>query len=184
MSKFLEALKWLAQYGIIDIVFGLGVGSIVLSAFRRRTVPEIDGVEIYSMLSHTTDPQFTHKSKLLFYVENQSGKPLYIYRALFRPKRSLLQKSSPRLRISPKTRINPRGWYLPFVASAPGETLALPQFLGHGEKCALFITLAEDYSRDVDGQRQLEDLRAKLSCGVLMIYCICGAEQKILKTKI
>jgi hypothetical protein len=184
MPDLLKALEWLARHGIIDIAFGLGIGSIILSAFRRRTVREIEGVEVFAELSHTTDPQFTHKSKLQFYIENRSGQPLYIYRALFRPKRSALQKSSSRLRISPKARINTRGWYLPFVASAPGEMRKLPQSLEHGERRALFITLAEDYSDDNDGQQQLEDLRIKRSFGLLMIYCICGAEQRILKTRI
>ena len=84
MNNLLETLEYLSRYGFIDILFGLGIGGIIISAFRKRTVKELKSVEVAFFFSFNTNPKLNHKSKFYISIENRSDKPLYIYQARFR----------------------------------------------------------------------------------------------------
>ena len=74
----LDWLECLARYGIIDIIFGIGIFSFLWSKLRAKTIDEIDGVEIL--------PHFdTANSVFEIEVRNNSNENLYVYRSYFLP---------------------------------------------------------------------------------------------------
>lgn len=180
VEGLLQCLEWLAKYGFIDIVFGLGIGGFIVAHFRKRPVSEIDGVEIAVQFLHTNDPNIIYKSKLYFTIENHSGQPLYIYRVLFSS--TPATKQGPKL--SPGIRKNITGWYLPTVeAQAPGGKGELPQIVPTGGKCTMFIPLDSSYNKP-EAQQELEHMREEKAIGVLMMFCMCGERQLVLKSNV
>lgn len=77
-QKPLDFLERLNKYGVIDILFGLGIFSYLRKRLRRRSVSSIFLVDI--------KPRFDQENAwFAVEVQNNSTKPLYIYRCCFKP---------------------------------------------------------------------------------------------------
>lgn len=78
MEIVLKTLETLSKYGIIDIVFGIGIFSLLAKLVRRKTYSDIENVDFLPYINQE-DGQFT------LTIKNQSTEPLYLYQAYLEP---------------------------------------------------------------------------------------------------
>ncbi len=78
MESILKILEWLSKYGMIDIIFGVGIFTFIANAFKSKTTSEIDSVDLL---------RYIDKNNNLFRltIKNQTSEPLYLYKAYITP---------------------------------------------------------------------------------------------------
>ncbi|THF51821.1 hypothetical protein E6C50_08680 [Flavobacterium supellecticarium] len=74
----LNILEWLSKYGFIDILFGIGIFTIINKALKSKIKSSIDGADLL--------PYFdTDNNTFILGIKNQSSQPLYLYQAYVKP---------------------------------------------------------------------------------------------------
>ena len=187
MNNILAILELLSRYGIIDIIFGLGVTGIIYSAFRRRAVKELRGIEITTKFKY--DSYKDYKSRLNIFIKNNSGEPFFIYRILFRPIKnaSKILKTEVTSVIHPDTCITPNGWYHVPIENDGDNDSDLPILMKsniQNQWITFYIPFADEISEHPNLTKYFETIRENHKCGLLFMQCIYKGEQKTLKTKL
>jgi hypothetical protein len=87
LDSILNTLEWAARYGIIDIVFGLGIVGLVLRGLRRYIPRNLDNLHIHvqSQELHANDFHEQYDHVLGIFIANSGTTNVYIARAFFRP---------------------------------------------------------------------------------------------------
>lgn len=189
MNDILRVLELLSRYGIIDIIFGLGVTGIIYSVFRKRAVRELKGIEITTKFRY--DAYKDYKSRLNIFIKNNSGEPFFIYRVLFRPIKnaSKILKTKVTSVIHPDTCITPKGWYhVPIETDGSNNNdNDLPILMKPNIQNAwitFYIPFADSISEHPNKKKYFETIRENHKCGLLFMKCIYKGEQKTLKTRL
>lgn len=79
VSSKLETLKWLAEYGFIDMFFGFGALTIIYQLFRKVIPKNIDELEV------SADFESDKDDLLYIQLTNSGNKNIYISKAYFKP---------------------------------------------------------------------------------------------------
>ncbi len=74
----LETLETLSKYGIIDIVFGIGIFSLLAKLIRKKTFSDIENVDLLPYIN-------MDNGTFILTIKNQSTEPLYLYQAYIEP---------------------------------------------------------------------------------------------------
>lgn len=170
IETVLTKLEWLAKYGFIDIIFGVGVTGLAWRLIRRVIPNNLDGIDVnLSQGGAVTILGQRVEQSLTIEIGNSSGKNCYIGRAYFSATQRRwwtlwLKRSSTRLRVYPKSkRITAKK---AFELKFPGQNM---QFLseyetiirpGHTNVQSTFLALEEPVSQDIIEAR---------CCGVLYL---------------
>jgi hypothetical protein len=183
--NLLDWLEWLARYGIIDIVFGVGILGYLRQLFRSPTVEHIPGVEIHRRFR-------TDGGYLEIEVMNLSSQPLYIYKAHFNRRYETLgvpwnwfvvawRTKFPKAAATEK--MNLQGEYLLIPHNQAGNRVqwVLLEFRNSAFYTVHIENGAEFIAREQDS---LNRLISKRECGTLTLYCVHGTSERILRTRI
>jgi len=185
-----NCLEWLARYGLIDILLGIGIVGYFRQFLRRPIVDHIDGLEI----GRKFQPSGGYfEIKLL----NLSGESLYVYRSYFapyfvEPGRLLLRQ--------------PLAWFkffrrrkLPSVARSEsqtvrGEYVLVPldqtgnplksAFIQRGDSIYYRVHLENGSAIITEKQAELDQLLLRRECGTITLHCVHGTTPRVLKTRV
>lgn len=71
-------LECLSKYGLIDIIFGIGIFTYIAKYLKRKTKSDIFGIDLL--------PHIRVDDKLFILgIKNQSNQPIYLYQAYIKP---------------------------------------------------------------------------------------------------
>ena len=178
MQSILDTLKWLAEYGFIDIIFGVGVIGFLARVIKKALPSNYDHLHIsispgaaVSIPGAGQVPQ-----SIRFTLSNAGQANLFVARAYFRPKLrhwwSLWLKRTPtNIRVNPKSlRIAHKDAFeLKFQGNNPGfsnyEALVQP---GHPSGQTTWLALDQPLNqKDIDNRL----------CGVLYVEYATSGKQ-------
>lgn len=181
----LDCLEWLARYGIIDIMFGLGILGYIRRLFRRPTVEHIEGLEIRRRFR--VDGGYFEIEVL-----NLTSQSLYIYKAYFSRRYQALsapwswfvgyyKTKFPKVTASEK--MNLRGEYLLVPHDQAGNRVQ--SVLLELRNSAFYCVHIEDGANIIaNEQDRLDRLISERECGTLALHCVHGTSERILRTRI
>lgn len=78
MDAVFNFLEKMAKYGIIDILFGIGIISLLGKLLRRKKTFDIEGIDLIPGIDRT-------QSMFTLMIKNQSREALYLYKAYLKP---------------------------------------------------------------------------------------------------
>jgi hypothetical protein len=78
MEIILNTLETLSKYGIIDIVFGIGIFSLLAKLVQKKTFSDIENVDLLPYIDR-------NNGTFMLTIKNQSTEPLYLYQAYIEP---------------------------------------------------------------------------------------------------
>jgi hypothetical protein len=78
IDTLLKTLETLSKYGIIDIIFGVGIFTLLPKLLKRRKATDLVGVDLIPSIDN-------NGSCFMLMIKNQSSEPLYLYQAYIKP---------------------------------------------------------------------------------------------------
>jgi len=78
MEIILKTLETLSKYGIIDIVFGIGIFSLLAKLVQKKTFSDIQNIDLLPYIDR-------NRGFFILTIKNQSTEPLYLYQAYIEP---------------------------------------------------------------------------------------------------
>lgn len=106
VKSLLDTLEWAAKYGLIDIVFGIGITGLVVRGLRRYLPRNLDSLHVHvqhqKVSAHNEFEDYEHS--LGVFIANAGTNNVYIARAFFRPyyRKFFFLKKRSKLPIYPK----------------------------------------------------------------------------------
>lgn len=73
-----KGLEWLSKYGLIDIIFGIGIFTYISKYLKRKTKSDIIGIDLLPTI-------LENEKVFVLGIKNQSSQPIYLYQAYIRP---------------------------------------------------------------------------------------------------
>lgn len=105
MDLMLKWLEWLAKYGIIDIIFGVGIISLVIRFLHRFFPRNLDHLHVHVQRSQiSSHSQHENYDNVLgIFISNSGTMNIYIAMAFFRPysRKAFFLKRRTKLNINP-----------------------------------------------------------------------------------
>ncbi|HEX8195559.1 MAG TPA: hypothetical protein VF571_05050 [Pyrinomonadaceae bacterium] len=185
LKTFLDLLEWLAKYGFIDILFGIGIFEYFRRKFRRTIVEQINDVEIRRSFE-------SESASYEIEIVNLSKEPLYVYQAYFTPfylsDEGLLgyvyyytKRDFPRLATEERSTLS--GNYILTAINQNGDLLETPFLESKG---ALFYRVKIDNGKEhiINNRENLDELIEQRKCGTLNLKCVHGTKYNILRTRV
>lgn len=175
----LSILEWLARYGIIDIIFGLGVVTLIWRLIRKLFPSNYDHLHV---TINSGDPvsiqNVSAEYSIVFNIRNTGHTNFYIARAYFHPKQRCFKKlwlgwGTTNLHVRPESdRIADKdnAFELKFQGQQPNcfedyEALVRP---GHSNGITTWLALEEPIVNELIQNRR---------CGMLYIeYATAGKQ--------
>jgi len=185
MENLLNNLEWLARYGFIDIIFGIGVIGFIVRLLRKNFPSNYENLHVdVSNSGPVTIPGAKVGHSLIISLRNSGLTNFYIARAYFRPKLRRwwclwLKRIPTKLRVHPNSdRISSKDAIeLKFQGRLQSifneyETLVRP---GHDEVQSTWLPLMQPVQQEEIENRQ---------CGVLYIEYATKDKQGIHRERI
>ncbi len=181
MSTLLETLEWMARYGFIDILFGIGVITLIGNLIAKLLPSNYKHLHVnVSPGGPVNIPRVGQVPQSIeFHFRNSGQANFYIARAYFRPKQRRwfliwAKEINTKLRVHPQSdRITDRDAFeLKFPGQRPlyfteYEALVRP---GHQNVKTTWLALESPLSQDLINKRR---------CGVLFLeYATSGKQGK------
>ena len=180
IEALLNKLEWLARYGFIDIIFGVGVTAFLWRLLRKVIPNNNDHLHVNlapggAMIINGARVV----QSLIISIRNSGPKNCYIARAYFRPKQRrwwtlFLRRSSTRLEVDPLSdRIGSKDAFeLKFSGEQPGylseyEAIVRP---GHAKGVSTSLALVRPASQSMIDERR---------CGTLCLEYATSERQGI-----
>lgn len=178
MKSILDTLEWLAKYGFIDIIFGIGVVGFLAGVIKKAFPSNYDHLHVSVCPSGAVSIPGAGQvpQSIMFTLGNAGQTNLYVARAFFRPKLRRwwtlwLKRFPTRLRVHSKSlRIAHKDAFeLKFLGNHPGfsnyEALVQP---GHSKGQITWLALEHPVQQiEIDNRR----------CGVLYIEYATSGKQ-------
>jgi hypothetical protein len=182
----LDWLEFLSKYGLIDIVFGIGILQIFRLAFRRTKVDKLPGIDILRGFD-ATGGYFEIE------VSNLSSEPLYIYRSYFTPwrfevstaqnsygklMRLLFQPSKfPPISRSQRQVVNTSYSLKPYVSSGTAKNSA---FIEPQSSISYRVPIEDGVNVIATQHQELDQMINSGRCGTIELHCVHGQTPRIL----
>ena len=85
MNSILSSLEWLARYGFIDILFGIGVISLIVHGVRRLFPRNLSHLYVHASQGSFGNLLKFYKCGLHVLIVNAENEKVFISRAFFQP---------------------------------------------------------------------------------------------------